>query len=91
MKLTTEKKCILLCIIALFLFYMIKNKETIVDGMSSYMELKKADYLIAPQKKYIHEHTMLDNHYDDDSMYVRIHPGDKPASRWHNSAFDNLY
>ena len=51
MKLTTEKKCMLLFIIALFLFYMIKNKETIVDGMSNYMELKNADDLIASNKK----------------------------------------
>ena len=92
MKLTTEKKCMLLFIIALFLFYMIKNKETIVDGMSNYMELKNADDLIASnKKKYIHKHTIFDNQHDDESMYVRIHPGDKPPSRWHNSVYNNFY
>lgn len=92
MKLTKEKECILLFIILLVLFYMIKNKETIIDGMSNYMELKNTDYLITSNKqKYAHKHTLLGNQYDDASMYVRVHPGDKPLSRWHNSIYDNFY
>ena len=93
MRLSTEKKCILLFVIALFLLYIIK-KNKIVDGMSNETKskLEKIKYLVNPKKKVLHEHTILHNHDDkDNSMYVRFRPEDKPKSLWHAHLYDNFY